>query len=82
MSKKSDAKSKNLDGLKREMEKKDAVLGAMKTAFFHNTPFEGKVLTYEDLIVAAKDFIKANHEFQKARFGRIRIKLSPTDLLR
>jgi hypothetical protein len=82
MSKKSDADQKNLDSLKREMEKKDAILGAMKAAFFSRVPFEGKVPTHEDLVYAAKDFIKASNAFQKARFGRVRLKFTPADLLR
>jgi hypothetical protein len=82
MSKKSEANAKSLDTLKQEMEKKDAILEAMKAAFFNRAPFQGQVPTYEDLAGAASDYIQASYEFQKARFGRIRLKLSPTDLLR
>jgi hypothetical protein len=79
---KASASLETLQTLKEEMEMKNAILEAMKTAFFNRTPFQGEIPTYEDLSKAAKDFIQTSYKFQKARFGRVRLKFSVSDLLR
>ena len=64
------------------MERKKAVLDGMRTAYFNRTPFAGKNPNEEDVRNAAEDFIRSNYEYQRAVYGRVRVKLSSSNLLR
>lgn len=64
------------------MEKKKATFDAMKIAYFHSAPFGDSVPDEERLKRAAEEFIRANYEYQKLLYGRVRVKLSAANLLR
>ncbi len=68
--------------LRAEMEKKKAAFDAMKIAYFNNTPFGDLVPDEQRLKLAAEEFIRANYEYQKHLYGRVRVKLSAANLLR
>jgi hypothetical protein len=56
---------------------------AAKIAYLHRTSFEGKAeLSYEDLKQIAVEFIRASYEFQKQKYGAVRVKISVAKLLR
>ena len=74
--------AQSIEQLREEMEKRNAVLEAMKTAFFNRSPFKDVIPEYEDLHVAAEEFIRAHYNLQKARFGRVRFKMTVPDVLR
>ncbi len=68
--------------LREHMEHLHARMMTLKVAYMNRTAFEGKVPTTEDLRAAAESFIQANYAYQRALYGRVRIKLSPANLLR
>lgn len=53
-----------------------------KLAYFHRSPYKGQEVTYEVLKGFAESYIARNYDYQKAAFGRVRIKLSAARLLR
>jgi hypothetical protein len=71
-----------IEKLRDEMEKKKGIMDTMKIAYLHSTPFRDHVPTYEDLKSAAQEFIKSNYEFQKAYFGKVKVRFSVANLLR
>jgi hypothetical protein len=70
------------DELRQLMERKRNVLEATRIAFFHRTPLNGEVPDDQAVRRAARDFIDANYALQRALFGRVRVKLSVSRLLR
>ena len=71
-----------IEKLHQVMELKQARMKAMRVAYFHRAPFEGRIPEFEHLIEAARDFIRANYAYQEALFGKVRVKLSAAKLLR
>jgi hypothetical protein len=59
-----------------------ARLNAAKIAYLNGTLLDGQEVGYETLKRIAQEAIQANYELQKARYGRIRVKLSVPKLLR
>jgi Xaa-Pro aminopeptidase len=53
-----------------------------KVAFFHDADYKDKKITYDVLSDFAEFFIAQNYAFQKAMFGRVRVKLSVPRLMR
>ncbi len=74
--------SHSQDQLRAQMELLQAKLHAAKIAYYNNTELEGKVPEYEQLAAIAKELIRVNYELQKALYGKIRVKLSVSKLLR
>ena len=68
--------------LREEMEQRRAKLDAIKIAYMHNAPFGLGVPSAEDVRATAQEFIAANYDYQKALYGKIRVKLSTANLLR
>ena len=54
----------------------------MRVAFYNRTTIDGRVPEYEDIRRAAEDFIAANYRYQKALWGKVKVKLSVANLLR
>ena len=60
-----------------------ARVNAAKVAFLNGTPFEGKEkLSYEDLKKVAQEYIQATYEYQKQKYGAVKVKISIAKLLR
>ena len=55
---------------------------AAKIAYLNRTPFGNRIPEYEDVRKAAQEFIQSNYKYQKALYGRIKVKLSVANLLR
>jgi len=71
-----DEQQKRLDQLR-------AKVNAAKIAYLNRTPFLDKSeLTYEDLKKVAQEFIRASYEFQKQKYGSIKVRISVAKLLR
>ena len=70
------------DELHTRMEQLQSRLRVAKIAYFNRTEMDGKVPEYEDLASIAKDLISANYQLQKQLYGKVRLKLSVSKLLR
>ncbi len=53
-----------------------------KLAYFNSAPYKNEPVPYEKLKEYAEAFIAANYAFQKARFGKVHIRLDVSRLLR
>jgi hypothetical protein len=53
-----------------------------KLAYFHRAQYKGQEVTYEVLKGFAEAYIARNHEYQKAVFGKVRIRLLAAKLMR
>lgn len=71
-----------LQEIREDMERKKAAMHAAKIAYLNSTSFGGRIPEYEDVRQAAQEFILANYKYQKALYGKIKVKLSVANLLR
>jgi hypothetical protein len=56
---------------------------AAKIAYLNRTPFESmKEVSYDDLKSIAQEFIRASYEYQKLKYGSIKLRISVAKLLR
>jgi hypothetical protein len=70
------------DRFRERMETCKTTMENMRVAFYNRTAFGDKVPEYEDVRKAAENFISANYDYQKALWGRVKVKLSVANLLR
>lgn len=73
---------KELDRLREQMQQKKAVMEAIRIAYLRRTLFRAGIPDYEQVRQAAEDFIRANYQYQRALYGKIKVKLSAANLLR
>lgn len=60
-----------------------ARVNAAKIAYLHRTPFEElKEVSYDDLKSIAQEFVRASNNYQKLKYGSVRVRLSVGKLLR
>jgi hypothetical protein len=71
-----------LEELRHEMERRHSIMTTMKIAYMNSSVFGERVPTPEDVRAAAQSFIEANYTYQRAVYGRVRVKLSAANLLR
>jgi hypothetical protein len=64
------------------MDQAEMELENAKLAYFNSAPYKNEAVPYEKLKEYAEAFIAANHAFQKARFGKVHIRLDVSRLLR
>ena len=57
-------------------------LYAAKIAFLNGAELDGQMVSYERLRAVAEEMIEANYALQRARYGKVRLKLSVAKLLR
>ena len=73
----------NLEKQQERIDQLRAKVNAAKIAFLNGTPFEDKEkLSYEDLKKVAQDFIRATYEYQKQKYGAVKVRISTAKLLR
>ena len=73
----------NLEKQQERIDQLRAKVNAAKIAFLNGTPFEGKEkLSYEDLKKVAQDFIRATYEYQKQKYGAVKVRISVPKVLR
>jgi hypothetical protein len=78
-----DNKERNLDKLQERLDQLMSRVNAAKIAYLNKTPFDDKTeLSYEDLKHITQQFIQASYEFQKQKYGSVKVKISVAKLLR
>jgi len=82
MAKKSAPTAEELQLLRTSMENTELDFANAKLAYYNHTEYKGEHIDYEKLSDYADAFINANHAYQRARFGRVQIKLSAPRLMR
>ena len=76
-------KEKSLARQQEHLDRLMAKMNAAKIAYLNKTPFGDKPeLTYEDLKQITQQFIRASYDFQKAKYGAVKVKISVAKLLR
>jgi hypothetical protein len=76
-------KEKDLARQQEHLDQLMAKVNAAKIAYLNGTPFGDKPeLTYEDLKEITQQFIRASYEFQKTKYGAVKVKISVAKLLR
>ena len=76
-------KEQDLDVHHKRLDQLRAKVNAAKIAYLNKTPFHDKEeLSYEDLKEVAQQFIRASYEFQKQKYGSVKVKISVAKLLR
>jgi hypothetical protein len=68
--------------MKTAMDAAELDFANAKLAYYHRTEYKGTAVSYETLESYAEDFIAKNYAYQKAMFGKVRIKLSVPRLMR
>lgn len=71
-----------LAALKANLDSSELDFDNAKLAYFHRSSYKDEEVTYEVLKRYAETYIARNHEYQKAAFGKIRVKLTVARLLR
>lgn len=72
----------HLAALQEAMKHKEYIMHTIKTAYMNGTPFGDHVPSTDDVRKGAQDFIEASYAYQRALYGKIRLKLSIAHLLR
>ncbi len=73
----------NLEKQQERIDQLRSKVNAAKIAFLNGTPFGDKEkLSYEDLKKVAEEFIRATYDFQKQKYGAVKVKISVAKLLR
>jgi len=68
--------------LEAENERAEHELENAKLAYFNSAPYKDETIDYERLKQYAENFIRTNHALQKAKFGRVHVRLDVSRLLR
>lgn len=73
----------SLQQQQQQLEYLRARVNAAKVAYFNRTSFEDKAeVTFEDVKAIAEQYIRANYDYQKLRYGSIKLRISVSKLLR
>jgi hypothetical protein len=73
----------NLEKQQERIDQLRARVNAAKIAFLNGTPFgEKEKISYEDLKRIAQEFIRETYEFQKKKYGAVKVRISVAKLLR
>jgi hypothetical protein len=73
----------SLESQQERLELLRARINAAKIAYLNRTPFEHKEqLSYDDLRKVAQEFIDASYDYQKSKYGSIKVRVSVAKLLR
>ena len=68
--------------LKQAMDAAELDFDNAKLAYFHRAEYKGQAVNYEVMKRFAEEYIAANYAYQKAAYGRVRVKLSVPHLMR
>ena len=73
----------NLEKQQERIDQLRSKVNAAKIAFLNGTPFgEKEKISYEDLKKIAQEFIRATYDYQKEKYGAIKVRISVAKLLR
>lgn len=74
---------KNLQEQKEQLDLLHARVYAAKAAYFNRAPFEEMAeVTFDDLKAIVEQYIQASYDYQKLKYGSIKVRLSVSKLLR
>lgn len=76
------ASTEDLERMKRALDAAEFDFDNARLAYFHRAPYKGEEVTYDVLKRFAEAYITQNYKYQKAVFGRVRVKLSAAKLMR
>jgi hypothetical protein len=82
MAQRTPATPEEIERLRTEVTRAEHELEDAKLAYYNSAEYQGANMPYERLKKYAEVFIAANHSLQKALYGRIRIRLDVSRLLR
>jgi hypothetical protein len=71
-----------VEALRDEMDATELDFTNAKLAYYNRTDYKDAPVDFDRLTAYARRFIAASHAFQKARWGKVRIALSVSNLLR
>ena len=71
-----------LDALRAELDLLRSKVYAAKVAYLNRTPFDNREITFEDLKAFASEYIQKSYDYQKAVYGKIKVRISVAKLLR
>jgi hypothetical protein len=71
-----------VEALQTALDQTEVDLENAKLAYFNSVPYKDEPVPYEKLRAYAEAFIAANHALQKAKFGKIHVRLDVAHLLR
>ncbi len=75
--------ARSLQEQQQHLELLRAKVNAAKIAYLNRTPFENKTeISYEDLKKTAQQFIRASYDYQKSKYGAVKVRISVPKLLR
>ena len=73
----------NLEEQKRQLDLLHARVYAAKAAYLNRMPFEEMAeVSFDDLKAIAEQYIQASYDYQKQKYGSIKVRLSISKLLR
>jgi hypothetical protein len=76
------AQVQDLESLQARFEMLQSRLNAAKIAYLNSASLDDRQITYDDVKAIAEELIQSNYALQRARYGKIRLKLSVAKLLR
>lgn len=82
MARKAPPTTEELRHMKGSMDGAELDFANAKLAYYNGAEYKGRKVEYENLAGYARVFIAANYAYQKALYGRVRIKLSVPRLMR
>ena len=68
--------------LSSRLELLESKIHAAKIAYLNRTPFDGKDISYDELVAVAEEYVRASYALQKRKFGAIKVRMSVAKLLR
>lgn len=71
-----------LDSMRAELDVLRSRVYAAKIAYLNRTPFQNREVTFEDLKAFAGEYIRKSYDYQKAVYGKVKVKISVAKLLR
>jgi len=74
--------STEVEKARERFERLRSRLNAARIAFARGVPFDDGEVTYERLSGIARETIRANYDLQRLRYGKVRLRLSVSKLLR
>lgn len=74
--------AEQIEELQAQKDRAEHELENAKLAYFNKAPYKDEQITYERLKEYAEAFIRATNAIQKARFGKIHVRLDVARLLR
>jgi hypothetical protein len=82
MAKKAQPSAEDLRNLKSAMNAAELDFANAKLAYYNRAEYKDRLIAYEELNKYAETAIAANHAYQTALYGRIRVRLTVSRLMR